>query len=86
MEMFVGTVLGLALLVLAIRVIMFFLRLARHAAQDVSQYARHQNPTVEQSRAQHREVATGKPQFTQAEKDYLAAHVPASARTTTRKR
>lgn len=86
MEMFVGIVVTLALLVLAIRVIMFFLRLARHAAQDVSQYARHQNPTVEQSRAQHREVATGKPQFTQAERDYMASHVPASARTSPRRK
>lgn len=85
MATFVGTVIALALIVLAIRFVVFLMRLGRHAAQDVVNYANTQNPTVEQSRAQHREVTTGKPQFTQAERDYLAAHVPASARRASRK-
>lgn len=85
MATFVGIILFLAFIVLVLQFVRFLFRIGRHAAQDVSEYARHQNPTVEQSRARHREVTTGKPQFTQAERDYLAAHVPASARRAGRK-
>lgn len=81
MDMFIGIVVTLVIVVLALRFVAFVLRTGRRATRDLSDYSHGRPIGTTQSRAQHRSVrpAGPKPTFTQAELDYFAAHVPASA-------